>query len=643
MNDFTLFIPITKVDEEKRMVYGTVTEEVQDKSGEVFHYDSSKPFFEAWSAAISEATGGKSVGNLRAMHTNKVAGKLTELTFDDAEKRISCAAKVLADDEWSLVMEGAYTGFSQGGKYVRRWTDDDGLKRYTANPAEVSIVDNPCLGTAHFQMVKADGSVEQRAFLNTEDTDMGERTADATDATDAAYAPTNDEVKSEAAEMAKAAGKTGRDAYKDYVAKARDGLIAKHAGTVVVDLDKGETVVIPGGAAGTGGAGGYTKKEVAEIKPGDVLTGEIGKAVVADEGQNVTIEVDPIEAEIRRQAPDLDFEGVATALTKAAEWPTEGSPADEIATWALSETTRPVVDPADALTAALDKAAAAVQPVETAAMEAARVWTTEALEDTAKGLDEVGKAYEGHPLAKGLRGIASLSYAIYQLVAVQAECAREAAEEGDGSGVPGTIAEGIRTLGSALVAMAQEEVAELISDIAEAGMEEEVFDPEVFCYGAKLVDLVKADTALMEKAGARNSKSDQTKIQSMHDNAVSLGATCTTEKAVAAEDLAKVTADRDRLADVITKAVPRIETLEAEIMKLKAQPMPPKTAASTLATVVAKETDAAGAEPVTAETITAEQFQKALDALPADQRGELLLRVALKQPRLIGNLPQRAA
>jgi hypothetical protein len=166
--ELRLFIPITKIDEEKRLVYGTVTEEVMDKSGEMFDYATSKPYFEKWSAEISKATNGKSVGNLRVMHTSKAAGKLVSLDLDDADKRISCAAKVVDDDEWKKCLEGVYTGFSQGGRYVRRWKDEGGSARYTAEPSEVSIVDNPCLGTAHFQLAKADGTVEDREFKSKE-------------------------------------------------------------------------------------------------------------------------------------------------------------------------------------------------------------------------------------------------------------------------------------------------------------------------------------------------------------------------------------------------------------------------------------------------------------------------------------------
>ncbi|WP_217918143.1 hypothetical protein, partial [Burkholderia pseudomallei] len=74
-----LFARLTKVDEEKRLVYGRATEEVVDRAGEIMDYATSKPYFEKWSEGIAKATDGRSLGNLRAMHNNIAAGKLTAI------------------------------------------------------------------------------------------------------------------------------------------------------------------------------------------------------------------------------------------------------------------------------------------------------------------------------------------------------------------------------------------------------------------------------------------------------------------------------------------------------------------------------------------------------------------------------------
>jgi hypothetical protein len=179
-----LFLPLAKVDLDRRLVTGVATAETPDRSGEIFDYASSKPYFENWSAEAAAASGGKSLGAVRVMHTPIAAGKLTDIAFDDNAKRITVCAKIVDDDEWKKVQEGVYTGFSQGGRYVKRWADPDtGLTRYTAEPHEISLVDLPCVPDATFDVVK-DGAVERRGFASRAETidgdlDPGDETFDA--------------------------------------------------------------------------------------------------------------------------------------------------------------------------------------------------------------------------------------------------------------------------------------------------------------------------------------------------------------------------------------------------------------------------------------------------------------------------------
>jgi hypothetical protein len=164
MSSLDFFLPLAKVDLDRRLVTGVATAETPDRSGEICDYASSKPYFEKWSAEALEASGGKSLGAVRAMHGRVAAGKLTGISFDDEGKRIVVEAKIVDDDEWRKVAEGVYTGFSQGGRYVKRWSDPEtSLIRYTAEPHEISLVDLPCLPDATFEVVR-DGVVEKRAF-----------------------------------------------------------------------------------------------------------------------------------------------------------------------------------------------------------------------------------------------------------------------------------------------------------------------------------------------------------------------------------------------------------------------------------------------------------------------------------------------
>ena len=166
MSLLNLFIPIHKIDAKQRLVYGTISEEITDKSGEMLDYESAKPQFQKWSDEQHKISGGKSKGNLRAMHDNIAAGKFTEISFDDDAKKINGVAKVVDDSEWAKVESGVYCGFSIGGGYAKRWKDptNPGVTRYTPELAEVSLVDNPCVPTATFEFIKEDGSTELRKF-----------------------------------------------------------------------------------------------------------------------------------------------------------------------------------------------------------------------------------------------------------------------------------------------------------------------------------------------------------------------------------------------------------------------------------------------------------------------------------------------
>lgn len=163
MKSMNLFAQIAKIDESKHEVWGVATAETVDKEGEIFDYDSSKPYFKLWSEEISKATDGKSLGNVREMHEPSAVGKLVAIAFDDDLKQIRVGARIVDSVAWQKCMLGVYTGFSIGGAYVKAWKDGEYV-RFTANPVEISVVDNPCVPGAHFTAVKVDGTSEVRKF-----------------------------------------------------------------------------------------------------------------------------------------------------------------------------------------------------------------------------------------------------------------------------------------------------------------------------------------------------------------------------------------------------------------------------------------------------------------------------------------------
>lgn len=166
MSKLNMFVPLVKVDESKREVWGVAAEEAPDKMGEIMDYAKSKPRFQEWSEQIAKASGGKSLGNVREMHQPRAVGKLIDLQFDDANKKIFVGAKIVDDAAWKKVAEGIYTGFSVGGDYGDIWRDATlpALRRYEAIPFEVSTVDNPAMYGATFELIRMDGSSEMRKF-----------------------------------------------------------------------------------------------------------------------------------------------------------------------------------------------------------------------------------------------------------------------------------------------------------------------------------------------------------------------------------------------------------------------------------------------------------------------------------------------
>jgi hypothetical protein len=185
MHPLVKFVQLVKVDEATHRAYGIATSEVPDKDGEICDYTDTVPGYKVWSteAYSSTTSAGQepSLGNIRLQHGLEIAGKVTKLEFKDAEKQIWLESEPVSDEIWKMLSGGFIRGYSQGGSYLYRKCDEckkdiegrgnfcknckkDVLVRYASKPSEVSYVDNPCLGEAHFAYVKSDGSLELRKF-----------------------------------------------------------------------------------------------------------------------------------------------------------------------------------------------------------------------------------------------------------------------------------------------------------------------------------------------------------------------------------------------------------------------------------------------------------------------------------------------
>lgn len=147
-------VPITKVDEEKRMVWGYATVEELDSADTIITYEASKKAFSKW------------IGNIREMHNPIAIGKKVEVQFDDANKGVWLGAFVSestdGENAWIKVKEGVLQGFSIGGSTKDyEFRDYDGQEILTITDydlAEVSLVDNPACPSCTLQIVKRDQS-----------------------------------------------------------------------------------------------------------------------------------------------------------------------------------------------------------------------------------------------------------------------------------------------------------------------------------------------------------------------------------------------------------------------------------------------------------------------------------------------------
>ncbi len=160
------FAQLFKIDEAKREAWGIATEEIPDASMEMLDYESSKPYFEQWSAHAAEVTDGQSLGNLRYMHQLDAVGKLIAIEFDDVGKKVIIGVKIVDDSVWEKTVQRVLTGFSIGGRYIKTWKDktNKAVTRFTASISEISIVDLPAVSTAVIDFTRADGSTEQLHF-----------------------------------------------------------------------------------------------------------------------------------------------------------------------------------------------------------------------------------------------------------------------------------------------------------------------------------------------------------------------------------------------------------------------------------------------------------------------------------------------
>jgi cation transport regulator ChaB len=168
-----LAIPITKVDHERRMVYGTMVTEDLDSQFDITDYDAAVKALASWP------------GNIREMHDPKKAvGSAVEIMPNSETRKIDIGAYISkgAEDTWLKVQDGTLKGFSIAvptGKFKRTPTmakvkkssgEEEEVKAnklFVDTFSEVSLVDNPANPAAQIYLVKAadDGGLTATSIL----------------------------------------------------------------------------------------------------------------------------------------------------------------------------------------------------------------------------------------------------------------------------------------------------------------------------------------------------------------------------------------------------------------------------------------------------------------------------------------------
>lgn len=170
-DNFTLTMPIAKVDKDKRIVSGFGTLDNVDEQGDRVTKEASIKAFEEWA------------GNVRLMHDKVPAGKAVEIMEKSYEDEngdsyegvfVDVYISKGAPNVWEMVLDGTLQGFSIGGTIteydMEKSADGDSvriIKGYELQ--ELSLVDVPANSFARIMSVqKSNGVVTIDSIYNDE-------------------------------------------------------------------------------------------------------------------------------------------------------------------------------------------------------------------------------------------------------------------------------------------------------------------------------------------------------------------------------------------------------------------------------------------------------------------------------------------
>lgn len=137
-SNFSFFLPITKIDKDRRQVSGYASTPTVDMDGEIVSLDAVKkalPGYWEWR-------------NIREMHTSSAVGVAKEANVDHTGLFVT--AKIVDDDAWQKCVEQVYKGFSIGGKKLAK----TGNTITEIDLVEISVVDRPANPDCRFAVQK---------------------------------------------------------------------------------------------------------------------------------------------------------------------------------------------------------------------------------------------------------------------------------------------------------------------------------------------------------------------------------------------------------------------------------------------------------------------------------------------------------
>jgi len=306
---------------------------------------------------------------------------------------------------------------------------------------------------------------------------------------------------------------------------------------------------------------------------------------------------------------------------KGDDPPVEADPAAPV--------TEPAADPpADPAPAA---ASAEADPLSEAARaaHASAMAAVERLEQSrlpeGESLVRVAGLPEQH-VCRSLWTVRELSHVLQQLAWIINDTAWEAAIEGEDSAVPEKLRAGLKLIGEGFKQLSAQEVEQLL---ASAGV-------------SRAADVAIAHLSIAAE-GEALTDADKASMQRVLDQFSKRGFELLLPAPAAPpetpEDVKRVMADNERLTGEVKTLSDGFAEVTRRLEAVLASPAPAKGAASAHVQPVEKGPDSAGAPSTPAHS--AEDVQRAFDALPPAERAVILMRAAHQAPR--ATIPRPAA